>query len=162
MEEAAVAEKKEWLKEEDESELLQVSIALPQVQWQVLGVDITHSTLCWSVLCIGKCFVLLVTTMSQSEFIMGLADLTGELMRNAINSLATGNTEVKLLLILMDLFHNISSSGLLLSVGAFANFCGSIRQVGEERGSKGSWWQGWDFLTWCWMLNPNFFLGPSA
>jgi len=59
MEEAAVAEKKEWLKEEDESELLQVSIALP-----------------------------------QSEFIMGLADLTGELMRNAINSLATGNTEV--------------------------------------------------------------------
>ena len=46
MEEAAVAEKKEWLKEEDESELLQVSIALPQVQWQVLGVDITHSTLC--------------------------------------------------------------------------------------------------------------------
>ena len=25
---------------------------------------------------------------------MGLADLTGELMRNAINSLATGNTEV--------------------------------------------------------------------
>ena len=46
MEEAAVAEKKEWLKEEDEGELLQVSIALPQVQWQVLGVDITHSTLC--------------------------------------------------------------------------------------------------------------------
>ena len=34
----------------------------------------------------------------QSEFIMGLADLTGELMRNAINSLATGNTEVQLLL----------------------------------------------------------------
>ena len=28
---------------------------------------------------------------------MGLADLTGELMRNAINSLATGNTEVQLL-----------------------------------------------------------------
>ena len=54
-------------------------------------------------LCIGKCFVLLVTTMFQSEFIMGLADLTGELMRNAINSLATGNTEVKLFLNLMDL-----------------------------------------------------------
>ena len=46
MEEAAVAEKKEWLKEEDESELLQVSIALPQVQWQLLGMDITHWTLC--------------------------------------------------------------------------------------------------------------------
>ena len=28
---------------------------------------------------------------------MGLADLTGELMRNAINSLATGNTEVHML-----------------------------------------------------------------
>ena len=41
MEEAVVAEK-EWLKEEDESELLQVSIALPQVQWQLLGMDITH------------------------------------------------------------------------------------------------------------------------
>ena len=41
--------------------------------------------------------------MFQSEFIMGLADLTGELMRNAINSLATGNTEVKLFLNLMDL-----------------------------------------------------------
>ena len=27
---------------------------------------------------------------------MGLADLTGELMRNAINSLATGNTEVEM------------------------------------------------------------------
>ena len=46
MEEVAVAEKKEWLKEEDESELLQVSIALPQVQWQLLGMDITHWTLC--------------------------------------------------------------------------------------------------------------------
>ena len=43
MEEAAVAEKKEWLKEEDESELLQVSIALPQVQ--LFGVKITHWTL---------------------------------------------------------------------------------------------------------------------
>ena len=31
---------------------------------------------------------------------MGLADLTGELMRNAINSLATGNTEVEFLLLL--------------------------------------------------------------
>merc|ERR1711934_733306 len=58
LEKAAVAEKKEWLEEEEEEPLL-VSIALP-----------------------------------QSEFIMGLADLTGELMRNAINSLATGNTEV--------------------------------------------------------------------
>jgi len=59
LEKAAVAEKKEWLKEEEEEEPLLVSITLP-----------------------------------QSEFIMGLADLTGELMRNAINSLATGNTEV--------------------------------------------------------------------
>ena len=46
MEEAAVAEKKEWLKEEDESELLQVSIALPQVPWQVLGGFTAHYTLC--------------------------------------------------------------------------------------------------------------------
>ena len=46
MEEAAVAEKKEWLEEDDESEPLQVSIAMQTVQWQVLGVDITHSTLC--------------------------------------------------------------------------------------------------------------------
>lgn len=30
---------------------------------------------------------------------MGLADLTGELMRNAINSLATGNTEVVFLIV---------------------------------------------------------------
>jgi len=59
LEKAAVAEKKKWLKEEEEGEPLLVSITLP-----------------------------------QSEFIMGLADLTGELMRNAINSLATGNTEV--------------------------------------------------------------------
>ena len=43
MEEVAVAEKKEWLKEEDDSELLQVSIALPQVQ--LFGVKITHWTL---------------------------------------------------------------------------------------------------------------------
>ena len=45
MEEAVVAEK-EWLKEEDESELLQVSIALPQVPWQVLGGFTAHYTLC--------------------------------------------------------------------------------------------------------------------
>ena len=32
---------------------------------------------------------------------MGLADLTGELMRNAINSLATGNTEVKFLICIL-------------------------------------------------------------
>merc|ERR1719339_368358 len=64
LEKAALAEKKEWLKEEEEGEPLLVSITLP-----------------------------------QSEFIMGLADLTGELMRNAINSLATGNTEEEPLLV---------------------------------------------------------------
>ena len=29
-----------------------------------------------------------------SEFILGIADLTGELMRNAINALGAGNMEV--------------------------------------------------------------------
>ena len=53
MEEAAVAEKKEWLKEEDESELLQVSIALPQVQWQVLRVESTgHYSLNTVLICV--------------------------------------------------------------------------------------------------------------
>ena len=70
-------------------------------------------------LCIGKCFVLLVTTIFQSEFIMGLADLTGELMRNAINSLATGNTEVKLLL--MDLFQSFIH--LFRFASLFWHFC---------------------------------------
>ena len=70
-------------------------------------------------LCIGRCFALLVTTMFQSEFIMGLADLTGELMRNAINSLATGNTEVKLLL--MDLFQSFIH--LFRFASLFWHFC---------------------------------------
>lgn len=35
----------------------------------------------------------LMVTVPQTEYIMGLADLTGELMRNAINSLASGNME---------------------------------------------------------------------
>ena len=47
---------------------------------------------------------------------MGLADLTGELMRNAINSLATGNTEVVFLIVY--LLSSPFDSGVLLSVGA--------------------------------------------
>ena len=33
-------------------------------------------------------------TIPPSEFILGIADLTGELMRNAINALGAGNMEV--------------------------------------------------------------------
>ena len=36
----------------------------------------------------------LSVTIPQSEFILGIADLTGELMRNAINALGAGNMEV--------------------------------------------------------------------
>ena len=48
---------------------------------------------------------------------MGLADLTGELMRNAINSLATGNTEVEFMIFF---FSSVSpfNLGVFLSVGA--------------------------------------------
>ena len=48
---------------------------------------------------------------------MGLADLTGELMRNAINSLATGNTEVEFMIFF---FSSVSPFylGVFLSVGA--------------------------------------------
>ena len=34
-----------------------------------------------------------MVTVPQTDYILGLADLTGELMRNAINSVAVGNTE---------------------------------------------------------------------
>ena len=37
---------------------------------------------------------LLSVNIPQSEFILGIADLTGELMRNAINALGAGNMEV--------------------------------------------------------------------
>ena len=33
-------------------------------------------------------------TIPQSEYVLGLADLTGELMRNAINALGSGEMEV--------------------------------------------------------------------
>ena len=35
-------------------------------------------------------------TVPQSEYVLGLADLTGELMRNAINALGSGDMEVGL------------------------------------------------------------------
>merc|ERR1712096_374678 len=38
--------------------------------------------------------ILISVTVPQSEYILGLADLTGELMRNAINSLGSGNMDV--------------------------------------------------------------------
>ena len=37
----------------------------------------------------------LTVTVPHSEFILGIADLTGELMRNAINALGAGNMEVR-------------------------------------------------------------------
>lgn len=37
---------------------------------------------------------MIMVTIPVSEFILGLADLTGELMRNAINSLGSGDTQV--------------------------------------------------------------------
>eukprot|EP00092_Neocalanus_flemingeri_P021952 GFUD01023809.1.p1 GENE.GFUD01023809.1~~GFUD01023809.1.p1 ORF type:complete len:522 (+),score=213.96 GFUD01023809.1:52-1617(+) len=38
--------------------------------------------------------IMISVTVPQSEYILGLADLTGELMRNAINSLGSGNMDV--------------------------------------------------------------------
>ena len=38
--------------------------------------------------------IMISVTVPQSEFILGLADLTGELMRNAINSLGSANMDV--------------------------------------------------------------------
>merc|ERR1719466_749439 len=45
-------------------------------------------------------------TVPQSEYILGLADLTGELMRNAINSLGSGNMDV--CFVLLDILQNMS------------------------------------------------------
>lgn len=38
--------------------------------------------------------VVVMVTVPQSEYILGIADLTGELMRNAINALGAGNMEI--------------------------------------------------------------------
>jgi len=38
--------------------------------------------------------VIVSVTVPQSEYILGIADLTGELMRNAINALGAGNMEI--------------------------------------------------------------------
>jgi len=38
--------------------------------------------------------VVVSVTVPQSEYILGIADLTGELMRNAINALGAGNMEI--------------------------------------------------------------------
>jgi len=48
----------------------------------------------------------LSVTVPQSEYILGLADLTGELMRNAINSLGSGNMDV--CFVLLDILQNMS------------------------------------------------------
>ena len=38
--------------------------------------------------------LVVTVTVPQSEYILGIADLTGELMRNAINALGAGNMEI--------------------------------------------------------------------
>merc|ERR1712096_339268 len=50
--------------------------------------------------------ILISVTVPQSEYILGLADLTGELMRNAINSLGSGNMDV--CFTLLDILQNMS------------------------------------------------------
>ena len=50
--------------------------------------------------------VLIFVTVPQSEYILGLADLTGELMRNAINSLGSGNMDV--CFTLLDILQNMA------------------------------------------------------
>jgi len=49
---------------------------------------------------------MIYVTVPQSEYILGLADLTGELMRNAINSLGSGNMDV--CFTLLDILQNMS------------------------------------------------------
>jgi len=49
---------------------------------------------------------LISVTVPQEEFILGLADLSGELMRNAINSLGSGNLDV--CFILLDFLQNMT------------------------------------------------------
>ena len=48
----------------------------------------------------------LTVTVPQAEYILGMADLTGELMRNAINSLGSGNMSV--CFTLLDILQNMS------------------------------------------------------
>merc|ERR1740137_485467 len=60
---------------------------------------------------VGECSLedlptMISVTVPQSEYIMGLADLTGELMRNAINSLGSGNMDV--CFTLLDILQNMS------------------------------------------------------
>jgi len=50
--------------------------------------------------------IMISVTVPQSEYILGLADLTGELMRNAINSLGSGNMDV--CFTLLDILQNMS------------------------------------------------------
>jgi len=51
--------------------------------------------------------IMISVTVPQSEFILGLADLTGELMRNAINSLGSGNMDV--CFTLLDILQSMSN-----------------------------------------------------
>ena len=66
--------------------------------------------------------VMISVTVPQSEFILGLADLTGELMRNAINALGAGDMEVvfKLLEILQSMaegFGRLPREGVPRDIG---------------------------------------------
>jgi len=61
-----------------------------------IGVEVTPS----------KQSPMISVTVPQAEFILGLADLSGELMRNAINSLGSGNIDV--CFILLDFLQSIT------------------------------------------------------
>merc|ERR1719470_30613 len=54
----------------------------------------------------GEPPMIISVTVPQSEYILGLADLTGELMRNAINSLGSGHMDV--CFTLLDILQNMS------------------------------------------------------
>jgi len=54
----------------------------------------------------GEPSSIISVTVPQSEYILGLADLTGELMRNAINSLGSGHMDV--CFTLLDILQNMS------------------------------------------------------
>jgi len=51
--------------------------------------------------------IIITVTVPQSEYILGLADLTGELMRNAINSLGSGNLDV--CFVLLDILQSMAA-----------------------------------------------------
>ena len=59
----------------------------------------------------------LSVNIPPSEFILGIADLTGELMRNAINALGAGNMEVIYLIYLQLAIKLDLMPGLLHSAG---------------------------------------------